>query len=650
MRKIKVIISVFLVISIVLSCSLTVFGAEITTDYISKDYKIDSRLEEILAEADDNDIIPISVWFNDIDHEIIKDKVEEKMAPEIESGRISQEAIDLVFFDDLRSDISESQTDLSVYDDCKGLAESVSVEQAMEIISCERKVSSEIYSKYNSDHNFNIMKRLSMTDEVLSSHLLYSCRYAPNVEICLTKEQILNLVDDEEINYIYYLDPDDEICEDTVTEDIVENDNSLDELEETFDTTFYSVTGINTARDAWGLSGNGMKVGMLESGGVIDSSLVTTHTSQMHKVSSTSYSYSNHANTVAKLMVGYLDGYVGAIPNADLYYDKIEYTISGGLVVAHNVKQRMEETIDKEVTAINCSFSFKNEFNTYDDLARWYDHVSIQHNVHLILSSSNRGSTGVPYTNMSYNAIVVGNCDNNGNIATSSSYCNNDPLPYKPDLVAPGVGIYIIPNYPTSGTSFSAPLVTAAVIQLSQCSAVLLSNPRLMKSLLISSTKITNGMSNDPMYSNVGGDDIAYSRKYGAGLLYVPNAYVAFHDNSYYNVGELSKYSNSICFDRYLRRVSGKTIRICLAWDKKCTINGTHSTGTVNESNLDTIKLIVIDPNGTTYSSAYEYDNKQMISFVPQSNGYYQFKIERIYSSLSTNNNVNYSITWSVQP
>lgn len=653
MRKIKVIISVLLTISMVLTGSFTVFGAENSTDYLSEENnsKIDSILEKVLAEANNNDIIPVSIWFTDISHEIIKDKVEEEMTSDIESGRISQEAIDLVFFDDLKSDVLESQPDSTVYDDCKELAESVSTEQAMEIISCERRISSELYSKRNSEHISDIMRLLSLSDEEISSSLLYSCKYAPNIDICLTKEQIFSVVENVDISCIYYLDPDIKICSNSNTdEDIEENDGLRNDSEEIFDTTFYNVTGINTARDAWRLNGYGMKVGMLEYDGIIDTSKISTHTSQIHKVSTTPYSESDHANTVAKLMVGYLDGYIGAIPNADLYYDSFDSNDNNNNYSI--IKQRIEELIDEKVTAINCSFCVYSysTFNTYGDLAKWYDHVSVQHNVHLIIASGNFGSTGVPFSNMSYNAVVVGNCYNDGLIRHTSSYCNSAPSPYKPDLVAPGVNIHVIPNYTASGTSFSAPLVTAAVIQLSQCSAILLSNPRLMKSLLISSTKITNGMSNDPMYSIVGDDDIAYSRRYGAGLLYVPNAYVAFHDKGYYQTGLLSKYGSSVIFQKYLKRTVGKTVRVCLTWDKLCTLDEPHSSSSVNENQLDTILLKVTTPDGVEYTSAYEYDNKQMVTFIPQANGYYQFELYRITDVISTNNKVNYAVTWSVQP
>jgi hypothetical protein len=464
----------------------------------------------------------------------------------------------------------------------------------------------------------------------------------------------MDIVTNDDIDYIYYINSDNIISEEIETA-IERNDDLNRNSEETFDTTFYSVTGLNSARDVWGLSGNGMKVGMLEAEGIIDTSLITTHTSQMHNLNSTSYSYSNHANTVAKLMVGYLDGYTGAIPHADLYYGSITYYSYGH----NNIKERIEQLIDEDVTAINCSFSIYNSNdpstqNTYGDYAKWYDHVSIQHNVHLILSSGNYGSTGVPFSNMSYNAIVVGNCDNNGNIfldpntsEISSSYCSNNPLPYRPDIVAPGANIHVIPNYTASGTSFSAPLVTASVIQMAQVDALLLSNPRLMKSRLISSSRITSGMSNDPIYSSVGNDNIALSRVYGAGMLNVQNAHVDYITNHYYNLGVLSKYSTTTSFDSYLRRVSGKKLRVCLTWDKINTVSNTHSSGTINESDLDSIKLVVTDPNGNTYTSAYEYDNKQMITFIAQTNGYYQFKIERISSSFATNNNVNYAITWS---
>ena len=647
MKRTTVIISIILVltmltvsISPVLAESVTVLDKSASFNW---ENKIDKTLWLKMKEIDDDTMIPVSIWLKDISHEAIKKKVEKELAFEIDNNIINSDAIDVAFYNDLFASKNESRfDDYHSFESLSQKAKNVSVSDTQLVIKTERSIASQVYSESNLS---KIEKICNDTDY----SIIYISRYAPNVELYLLKQDIIKCSRNPLTDCVYYCDPNTKLYEDELSDLSISS-------RDTYDTTFYHVTGLDTARSAFGLNGTGMKVGMLDNYYPMENE-VTTHTLYFGGTGTHGPSTSTHATMVAKLMVGYKDGYVGPIPNASLYYN-------GLINNALSLKPKFEQLLDKCVTAINLSFGIGNTCNTYGDYSKWYDHVIIQHNVHVIISSGNLGSVGVPDSNISYNAIVVGNCDNNGIINTTnngvitSSFCNSDPLPYKPDLVAPGTDISIIPqsyfpNNPSSGashsgTSFSAPLVTAAVIQMSQASSLLISNPVLMKSLLISSSTITNGMSSDPMYSYVNSDEIAYSRIYGAGMLYVPNAYQAFMDKGYFCNGTINANTTSFGFNHYINKVTNKHLRVCLTWNKICTLSGNLTTGTINDINLDIIRLIVTDPSGNTYTSAYENDNKQMITFYPTTNGNYHFEIQRIGSS-SQNNTIDYAVTWSLQ-
>ena len=648
MKRKTIVLTILLVLALLSVNIIPVFAESVTAlDDATWESKIDKGLRERMDKSVDDEKIPVSIWVKDINHREIKEEVKQRLAFEIENNTISEDAIDVVFYDDLLVDSNEKYAVDKGFASIESKAQRVDVSEAQLIINTERIVASQKYQEYNT----------SIVDSLFGNNdycLIYSSRYTPNIEVYLSKNEILQCVKNSIVEYIYYSDPTIEIIEE-------EQSDITTQIRENYDTTFYTVTGLNTTRDAFHLNGNGMKVGMLEALYYPDESEVTSNNNHIHYGGTGTHSptVSNHATTVAKLMIGDKDGYIGAIPNATLYYNGLFNSLS-------SLKPKFEQLLDCDVSAVNLSFGIGDTYNTYSDIAKWYDHVAIQHNVHVIISAGNDGSTGVISSNMSYNSIVVGNCNNYGTIHTdnegriTSSYCNDTPLPYKPDLVAPGTEIEIIPNYyhpgtpqaqaglKPSGTSFSAPLVTSAVIQLAQSSSLLLSNPVLMKSLIISSSIITNGMSGEPIYSIVNGNNIALSRIYGGGMLYVPNAYIAFHSKSYYYNGTLNENVSSIDFNCYLTKVTNKKMRVCLTWNKICSITGTHATGTINESNLDKIELIITDPLGNTYTSAYEYDNKQMITFNPSMNGNYSFEINRIGNS-SLNNNINYSITWSLQ-
>lgn len=138
-----------------------------------------------------------------------------------------------------------------------------------------------------SNHHFKnknlSLKAKGLSNEELSSCLLYSCKYAPNIEMYLSNEQIMKIASFTDINSLLYIGVEDETnTASKTTTEINRDDNSNIKLEETYDTSFYIVTGLYTARDAFGLRGHGMKVGMLESQGIVNPILVTTYTTKIN--------------------------------------------------------------------------------------------------------------------------------------------------------------------------------------------------------------------------------------------------------------------------------------------------------------------------------------------------------------------------------
>lgn len=146
------------------------------------------------------------------------------------------------------------------------------------------------------------------------------------------------------------------------------------------------------------------------------------------------------------------------------------------------------------------------------------------------------------------------------------------------------------------------------------------------------------------MYSYIGNDSIAYSRVYGSGMLYVPNAYTAFNTGNY-EIGTLSENNSSDTYNANLKRAKGKKLRVCLTWDKVCTVSENHQTDSIISNHLSLLRLRVTEPNGNVYTSTYTKDNKQMITILPQTNGNYQFEVELLSSETDI---TNYAISWSL--
>ncbi len=504
----------------------------------------------------------------------------------------------------------------------------ITVEDFQYISSKKRETFRDEYKNLNKIY-INELNKVLEDNEIKYN---FVSKYAPNIEVELSKKEILKVAKLTTVDEIYLVDTYSNIY---TSKNMEQNLTIDDEL--VLDHTYFNVTGLSTARDAFGLTGAGMKVGVIE----WEDKLFTE---KFDNENITILQQGNaeddcHSSQVCGLMISNRTDFVGAIPESHLYYS----------ANGNNTKSSIEEMMDYGVNAINCSFSSyiaSNLYNTYTDDAKWYDHIATQHNLHIILSSGNEGSSGVPI-NMSYNAIVVGNCDQSGSIANDSSHVNIDESSYKPDIVAPGFNL-AMPFYTYGyGTSVSAPLVTSAVIQLCQASPILASNPTLMKALLLSSSNITNGMQNEPVFSTTNSGTIALSKKYGAGRLNVSKAYESFVTKGNYISSTFSSNSTGAIFNRNITKVANKTIRFCLTWDKYNTINGEHNSNSINSSPLDNLRLTVVTPSGTIYSSNYMYDNKQMITFSATENGYYSIRVYREGSSNSSNS-VDYSISYSI--
>lgn len=614
----KSVISALLIVTLLsgtLALSVSATSVEFNID------KLDSGLQNYLTTANEDEKISVSVWVNDIDYEDVKSDVEIALQDEIGSGEISSSAVDCVFTDEDELSTAES------YSEFINETANISTNEMDIVIAEERKAASDKITQSNN----NIYNKLSNELDGATPEIIMMSSYAPNFDLLLTKEQIYKLSLSEYVEDMYYID-----TTATFTE-CAENVDEEDEEEETYDTTYFDVTGLSTGRDVYGLTGTGMKVGMIEA--EYSPQISTLYFDNINNITNVTTNVDPgkiHGTQVATIIVGKKGNYTGAVPDAHLYC-----SIIGAISNRENV---ISELLDCGVTAINMScamIDLDNDYNTYGTLSKYIDYISTNYNVTFIMASGNRQDLGVIASNMSYNAIIVGNCDNNGNLEIDSSYNFTRDTAYKPDLVAPGVAIESSAGTMT-GTSASAPMVTSAVVQLTQAIPALTGKSATIKSILMSSSKITNYMDLSDVItpSTYAANYISLSKEYGAGMLNLTNAYNSAYINNYYRSGIIYPSTVSTVSPVEITNAVGKTLRFTATWDKINT-----STESIR---LDSFDLIIKTPSGTTYTSSYLFDNKQMVSFVATENGTYTIQLIRNYFS-SSSQNINYALSYSVQ-
>lgn len=641
-------------------CSSMLFSANVAEAVNNNEYKIDSVLKDKLENMSDDEQINISVWLTDIDTSVVEDKVNVCLSNDIKEDNISRASVDLVFKNNEISDVSFNEDDLSANDyinDNDSYNSNVTLEQVQTVINTERQVASSLYQQQNEEFCDSLFSETKSAytskEESELPQVIYSCKYAPNVELYISKKQIYDLIDSPLVEKIYYSD----INCDMVTDDSITDYTSTETITaetETYNTAYFSMTGISTARDAWALSGNGITVGIFDAAFTkpdkvdylnsanVDYSLV--------KEDHFSNDYSAHGSYMACLIAGLKkDGstviYKGAVPNAKVY-----------CAAGYIYKKSLEELVEKGCNVINMSLAYITEYNTYGDISKWIDHLSFMHKVHFVCAAGNYGSNGIYSSNMGYNAIVVGNCYNTGEIKSSSSYVVSDTLAYKPDLVAPGANAVAPPvgnssSFSSGGTSAASAIVCGAVAQLCQASPAFCANPTLLKSALLGSAKRKYGSTTMSPLSAHLDTSIALSHIYGAGLLSVTNAYTSFIDSNNYKSNTFSPHSLLASFNIRVSNVSStrkKILRIALVWDKVNTVTDEHMTGSVVSSEPDMLKLQVTTPSGEVYTSEYFYDTKQYVSFIATEAGSYKVEIIRT-GTTNSNQFINYAFAYTVQ-
>lgn len=633
-NKIKLVTAYALVLCTIMMLLMQAYPAtavEITST------KLDNSLIEQLDNMSTEDKIDVSVWIKDIDYSAVEKETSDRLK---KYHNFNSEKIEL-----LNTTFSEEKLSEKTIAKMKKVDSNISVEDSETAIEEKRNIAVDMYE----DKNENFLNSIDCNE----NDVIYACKYAPNIILSLDKNQIYSLCENPNVTDIYYYD---EEAESLINEQNF--DTTLNSVSSTstynFTTEQYDVTGISEMRDTFGFTGSGIKIGIIDYPFANSSEIdyFNEDTFALYYCSSNGIidSYSSHGNCVSCIIAGNYsnsttgDTFVGAVPDAKLY-------ATAGI----DFRSALEVLLDNGVNVINSSMIFGGDGNNnYGDTAKWIDHIVSQHNVTYVGAAGNSGENGVGSGQMGYNSIAVGCCNNNGTLASYSSYTNTDGKNYKPDLVAPGVS-FVLPATrdsstetpsASSGTSFSSPMVTGAVAQLCQMSSSLKLNPRLMKAVLLVGTQITGSMDENEVITQSGGN-IALSKQYGSGMLNVINSYALYSARKNYSSGSIASTTNTVTKTMSINASSGKLVRACAVWDKPNTVSDSHSSGTITSPNIDTFMLKVTAPNGSIYTSYYAYDNKSMVSFISSGSGNYT--IQLIRQGTAVNDSVSYALAASVQ-
>lgn len=574
------------------------------------DTKISEDLQEVLDESNDDDMIPVYIWINDIDYDTVerktvqaigfsKDILMEKsnklyepltasLAPDVMEEAVAQTSAVTMSSKDYETAAKVTKADtLSLIQDfyLEHKSELAELSDSVDMyVDTRRSYAREAYNEQNSDFVESYLK---------GAKIIFQSKYAPMIICELSKTAILNL---DTLNNVESLSLYEEL-------ELIDEGN--------IDVGVKSIRGDYT-RDSTGLDGYGVKVGQIEDNCPQKGIAELANTKIIRNDENTT---SDHASLVAAIIAGK----TGMAPRAELYS-----------TTKNDPYGDAEELVKSGVSVINMS-AYQPESNTfYSNYAKWVDHIVYQHGVSWVKSAGNDGPNSyVTSPGNAYNVITVGGIDDNGTIATDddifcvdSCWKTGSQMPSKPDVVAPAEGFSVTGGSTRGGTSFAAAYVTGMIAQMMSFCPTLKFRPDAIKAAVVASCD-----------RKTSGEDLSkITDKEGSGVVNAINAANAISNvltqKTYYDTSD-----QTITFDFYPLTTGTKTIAI--AWLKDTKGSGTKDLS-ITDKLLVNFDLLVYDSNGQVVaSSTSKYNSVEMVRFYAATTNKYTVKIQRVTSGTS---------------
>lgn len=483
--------------------------------------------------------------------------------------------------------------------------------------------------EYIKEYFVNYWKNNIDTFDMASEKCLSS--YAPVIITNATKTQINNLSRNKNVSKIYSnnqeLSPSLNISRNVIRANTIQN-SSL-----------------------FGYTGDGIKIGVLEAGGLPDNSLIGLDTTpeniKIFYDPNVPYVTDWHANIVTMILAGQgLNGNsVGIAPDATIY---ATYEIDGG-----QLYKRLDWFVQQGVNIVNFSAS-TDPNNSYELISQLFDYYSYHCNITFCNGSGNFDTDGVGATGMSYNVITVGNTNDkntnsisddllyprttiNNEVDKGSSYVNllNPSTASKPDICAPGTNIYTTEYGSRTGTSASAPHIAGLAALLCEQNPSLLYSPAAIKAILTAGVYKSNHayVPSDRVLTTDPYNPSASYIQYGSGIANGVGS-ASIIKNESFDFGFLMETTTDTTYS--INCVAGDDVRVSLAF--------LMNLYAPNDYSLPNLNIYIYDPSGNFVGSSITSNNNlEIVDFTANTTGNYTVRIRRISSA---NEEVYFGIAW----
>jgi len=647
MLKKKQILSIIIVLSLlfgVLNIGMFPTTASDNITITKWQDKITPELYEVMEKSKKDELIPVYIWYTDIDHEEVKEQVKNQTGLTEDNISVDYNMPDDAVLDgiaELGSDELKNvdtdfiQTEMKTWLEITENSRNAERERAEFYSTTKREISKEMYNEKST----NLLCELKINN----NDVIYNSEYAPMVCVELTVDEIISTAKNTKIELLDY-----------IADKIGNIDNLpwLTNLEKNDLTFTLESTGIGKAYSIIGLKGKNVRIGLAD-GHVTNKSLSTRLTNSDITVvgpyQPTLSDYDNqaqfnkfqkHANEMAELITYFF------APETKLFSTSVHYCKNNETL---KIYSNIESLISNGVKIINMSYGWERGANDwYSIMEKWFDHITAQHGVIFVKSAGNHGDIPINEPGLSYNAITVGLYDNlslnpnNHYTWHGESSFNNGNGCFKPDTINPGI---MVGTTQYEGTSSAAAITTAMISLILDMKPSLANYPQAIKAIVLASSHRKVKVAQHGTFTTESIYDGLTTRQ-GVGPTNIFNA-LCIVGKRQYGIGQFTGTEDNRYF--YPRVNSGSnSVNVSLTWLQENIINGNCSTtnptvGTVQDVDLYVYRGADTNPVGLSTKSN---SSTEMAYFNLNSlNEKYRIKIDR-YSS-NNSNNIRYGYAWS---
>ena len=549
MRRTTVIISMILVLAI-LTVSIPPVLAESVSNLdenepVSAENKISDILKEKMEEADEDEKIPVWIWYEDIDQDNVDRITESRAGYTAEECDVITESFPQDDFKGLIKDSSDSLYRMKDYLSRTASARNIEEELTENYISIRRKVSTEKYKEKSNCLVSNL--------QICRKDILFSSEFAPMIIAQLSSQEIIEIATSPDIESVSLYSNNEQNSIDEVFDDrLIHESINQESTPSTYEMMTRSM-GLEKVYDELNNYGDGVKIGLIEGDlpGIIidDAETYGIYEFDSHNLLNVVYDYETefdtvdsivedaidefeetpgnsvkvvtlvdedfaawanvqtslenfptphgHANNSARIMIGDQTGLAkGAVVYA---------TLNGGhganldVDLFVNTEALMKCNVSIIEVNIECFYgNISPEY--YLNAIKYNDHIVYNHSVSLVLPTGNGyEETNSPYKQwinpiaLSYNCIAVGAYrvdydEQTQSIIETREYFkwqnanqNGDVYCEKPDVILPDNCGEII------GTSISSPAMAAIIALMVKLEPALRLKPHILKAIILAS-------------------------------------------------------------------------------------------------------------------------------------------------------------------